>query len=384
VPKTDQTLRPLAAAHLEALAPYVPGLQVEELERQFGVAGAIKLASNENPLGPSPHALAAASAAVSHVHIYPDDTALALRKRLAELHGVTLAQVGLGHGSNELIDMIARTFATPDDHAIVGHPSFTCYALSLTAAHVPTTTVALRAARAGELSALRWDLDAVVAAIRPETKLIFLDHPGNPSSLHIPAAELRAFLERVPADVIVVLDEAYADFADAPDFESALAMRATRERLIVLRTFSKSHALAALRVGYAVAQPEIIDYLQRVRLPFNVNAVGQAAALAALDDHPHLMRCIAHNARERARLTQALRELGLAVAPSQTNFVLVDFGRATQPIYQALLKAGVIVRPLGVPLHQHLRISIGLTHENDRLLQVLAEIVGVHSALACA
>jgi len=376
VPKTDQTLKPLVAAHLEALAPYVPGLQVEELERQIGVAGAIKLASNENPLGPSPHALTAASAAVSGVHIYPDDTALTLRERLADVHGVTLAHVALGHGSNELIDMIARTFATPSDHAIVGHPSFSCYALSLTAAHVPTTTVAL--------SALHWDLDTVRAAIRAETKLIFLDHPGNPSSTHIPAPELRAFLEAVPADVIVVVDEAYADFADAPDFESALAMRDLRERLVVLRTFSKSYALAALRVGYAIAPPEIIDYLQRVRLPFNVNSVGQAAALAALSDRPHLMRCVVHNARERARLAQALRGLGLGVAPSQTNFVLVDFGRPTQPIYQELLKAGIIVRPFGPPLHQHLRISIGLTHENDRLLQVLTQVLGARSARASA
>lgn len=357
-------MKPLVAANIEAILPYVPGKRVDELEREYGITGAVKLASNENPLGPSPHAIEAARLAAAAVNLYPDDQAYALRQRIAQLYGVTSAEVGLGHGSNELIDLIARTFAGDGEHAIVGVPSFACYGLSLAAANVPTTQVRLR-------EGLYWDLQAVRAAVRPETKLIFIDQPGNPSSTHIPQAELRAFLSELPQDVIVVLDEAYAEFASAPDFASALSMRSLRERCIVLRTFSKVYGLAALRLGYAISTPEIIGYLQRVRVPFNASSVAQVAAISALDDTEHLRRSIEHNSRERARLTRALEQLGLAVAPSQTNFVCVCVERPALLVYQALLRAGVIVRPFGAPLHRHLRISVGLEEENDRLLAAL-------------
>jgi histidinol-phosphate aminotransferase len=358
----------LVAPHIEAIQPYVPGKRAEDLERDLGISGAVKLASNENPHGPSPRAMEAAAAAAAGMHMYPDDQAFELRQRIAALYGVATQEVGLGHGSNELIDLCVRTFATPRDHVIVGDPSFSCYALCAAAANVPTTVVPLR-------DSLFWDLRAVRAAIRPETKLIFLDQPGNPSSTHISAADLEAFLRDVPPDVIIVVDEAYAEFAVAPDFASAVGMRALRERLVVLRTFSKAYGLAAMRLGYAIATPEIISYLMRVKVPFNANSMAQAAALAALDDREYLQHSVAHNTSERARVTAALEALGLPVAPSQTNFVCVYVDRPAAQAYQALLRAGVIVRPFGPPLHRHLRISIGLAHENDRMLATLPRVL---------
>lgn len=361
-------MTPLVADNIEAISPYIPGKPAEQLERELGITGAVKLASNENPLGPSPLALQRATAAAATMHLYPDDQAYTLRREIAERNGVSPAEVGLGHGSNELIDLIVRTFATPGEHAVVGAPSFSCYGLCLAAANVPTTVVPLR-------DSLFWDLAAVRAALERKTKLLFIDQPGNPCSTHIPAAALRALLSDVPEDVIIVIDEAYSEFADAPDFASALGMRELRERLIVLRTFSKAYGLAGLRLGYAVSTPEIIAYLQRVRVPFNANAVVQAAALGALEDREHLRRTVEHNNRERARVTAALEGLGLPVAPSQTNFVCVYVDRPASQVYQALLLAGVIVRPFGPPLHRHLRISIGLTQENDRFLDVLPRVL---------
>jgi len=369
---TDPTARTsrtsLVPDHIEALLPYVPGKRVEDLERELGITGAVKLASNENPLGPSLHALAAAKATAERAHLYPDDQALALSLALAGVYGVSRAEIGIGHGSNELIDLIVRTFAGPADHAIVGVPTFACYPLSLAAANVPITPVPLR-------ENLFWDLPALRRALRPETKLVFLDHPGNPTSTHIPADELRAFVRELPADVILVIDEAYAEFATASDFASALSMRDLRERLIVLRTFSKVYGLAALRVGYAISTPEIIGYLQRLRVPFNASAIAQAAAVAALADLEHLRRSVEHNSQERARVTAALSGLGLRVAPSQTNFVCVALERPAALVYQGLLREGVIVRPFGPPLHRHLRVSLGLTHENDRFLSALPRVL---------
>jgi histidinol-phosphate aminotransferase len=310
----------------------------------------------------------AVRAAAASLHVYPDDAAAALRTKLAELHAVRRTELAFGHGSNELIDLIVRAFATPQEHAVVGAPSFACYALSLHAANIPTSTVPLR-------GGLFWDLHAVRNALRPETKLVFLDNPCNPTSTHIPGADLRAFLAELPESVIAVVDEAYFDFADAPDFQSALGMRDVRERLLILRTFSKAYGLAALRLGYAIGNAKLISYLQRVRVPFNVNTLAQVGALAALEDTAHLRRCVALNTAERARVSHALEGLGLAVAPSQSNFVCVQVDRPAAIVYAALLRAGVIVRPFGPPLHRHLRITIGLPEDNDRLLATLPDVL---------
>lgn len=354
-------LTPVVAPHIAAVSPYVPGKQAEEVERELGIASAVKLASNESPLGPSPHVREAVRLAAETLHRYSDDAAFQLRGALAERLSLHPDELALGHGSNELIDLCVRTFATQTEHAVIGAPSFACYGIALRVANVPTTVVPLR-------EGLFWDLAAIEAAIRPETKLIFLDNPNNPTSTHIAGGALEGFLRRVPPSVIVVVDEAYADFVEARDYASVLTLRGTRERLIMLRTFSKAYALASLRLGYAVGPAALLRYLDHVRLPFNVNGVAQAAAIAALADTAHLERGVALNRTERARVSAALAGLGLAVAPSQTNFVCVRTSQPAGPIYGALLRQGVIVRPFG-PCH--LRISIGLPDENDRLLATL-------------
>jgi histidinol-phosphate aminotransferase len=360
--------RPLVAPHVDSVQQYVPGKPPEELERELGIANAVKLASNENPLGPSPAVVRAMHAAAEHTNRYSDDRSHELRMELAARIGVRPEELAFGHGSNELIDLSVRAFATPAEHAVIGAPSFSCYGISLKAAGIPTTVVPLR-------GNLFWDLDAMAAAVKPQTKLVYIDNPNNPTSTHVPGPALEKFLREVDPSVVVVIDEAYLHYADAADYASAITFRAARERLIVLRTFSKAYALASLRLGYAVSTPEIVGYLDRVRVPFNANGPAQAAAIAALRDEEHLKRGVALNTTERARVAAALGKLGLEVAPSQTNFVCVRIDRPAQPVFDALLREGVIVRPFGPPLDRHLRISIGLPDENDRLLAVLPGVL---------
>jgi histidinol-phosphate aminotransferase len=307
-------------------------------------------------------------AASEHTHRYSDDRSYELRIELAARLGVAPDELAFGHGSNELIDLSVRAFATPAEHAVIGAPSFSCYGISLRAAGVPTTVVPLR-------GNMFWDLDAMAAALKPQTKLVFIDNPNNPTSTHVPASALEKFLREIDPSVVVVIDEAYLQYVDAADYASALTLRNVRERLIVLRTFSKAYALASLRLGYAVGRPDVVSYLDRVRVPFNANGMVQAAAVAALRDEAHLKRGVSLNASERARLTAALGQLGLEVAPSQTNFVCVRIDRPAHAVFEALLRAGVIVRPFGPPLDRHLRISVGLPDENDRLLAVLPSVL---------
>jgi histidinol-phosphate aminotransferase len=361
-------IRPLVAPHVDSVQQYVPGKPPEELERELGISNAIKLASNENPLGPSPAVVRALHVAAEHTNRYADDRSHELRMELAPRLGVSPDEIAFGHGSNDLIDLSVRAFATPAEHAVIGAPSFSCYGISLRAAGIPTTVVPLR-------GHMFWDLDAIAAATQPNTKLVYIDNPNNPTSTHVPAIALEKFLRELDPSVVVVIDEAYLQYADAADYASALTLRDTRERLIVLRTFSKAYALASLRLGYAVSQPKIIGYLDRVRVPFNANGLAQAAAIAALRDEDHLQRGVALNASERARLASALGKLGLDVAPSQTNFLCVRIDRPAQPVFEALLREGVIVRPFGPPLDRHLRISVGLPDENDRLLAVLPSVL---------
>jgi histidinol-phosphate aminotransferase len=347
---------------------YVPGKPPEELERELGISNAVKLASNENPLGPSPAVVRAIHLEAERTNRYADDRSHALRMELAQKIGVRPEELAFGHGSNELLDVAVRAFATPAEHAVIGAPSFSLYGISLKAAGIPTTVVPLRAN-------LFWDLEAVAAAVRPQTKLVFIDNPNNPTSTHVPGRSLETFLRELEPSVVVVIDEAYLHYANAADYVSALELRGLRERLIVTRTFSKAYALASLRLGYAVSTPQIIGYLDRVRVPFNANGVAQAAAIAALRDDAHLKRVVDLNTTERARLTEGLAKLGLEVAPSQANFLCVKIDRPAQAAFDALLHEGVIVRPFGPPLDRHLRISVGLPDENDRLLAVLPGVL---------
>jgi histidinol-phosphate aminotransferase len=357
--------------HLAAIAPYEPGKPPEELERELGIASAIKLASNENPLGPSPLALEAAHAALSQAHRYADSNVHALRSALARQLAVDPNELAFGHGSNELIDLLCRTFAGPDDHAVLGAPSFVCYRLSLLAAQVPITEVPLD-------QGVYWNVDRMLAAVKPNTRFVFVDNPNNPTSTHVPRPALERLLRSLGPNVIPVIDEAYLHFADAPDYASALMLRELHPNLVVLRTFSKAYGLAALRAGYAVGPAWLLRDLERVRVPFNVNGVAQVAALAALDDHALVARVVAHNREQRALLQSELALLGLHVAPSQANFLCVELPAGTRldasAAYDALLRKGVIVRPIG-GLPRHLRISIGLADENARLISALRDVL---------
>jgi histidinol-phosphate aminotransferase len=363
----------LVSPRIARIAPYEPGKPIEELERELGAdwpeAGAIKLASNENPLGPSPRAIEAAHAALAAVHRYPDGGSFFLRQRLAEVLAVDEKQVIVGSGSNELIDLLVQTFVSPDEEVLAPAYSFACYRLSAEAHLRP-----FREIENGP--GFAYDLDALAAAISPRTKLVFLANPNNPTGAYANRAQLEKLVAALPERVILAVDEAYFEYARADDYPNTLRYLSARARIVCLRTFSKIYGLAGLRVGYGVAAPEMIEHLHRVRLAFNVNLVGQAAARAALDDAEHVERSRRANADELPRLEAGLRGLGILVAPSQANFVLAHVGRDARPLYEALLKRGVIVRLMhayGLP--QHLRITVGTAGENARLLRELGALL---------
>ena len=356
----------LVPPNVAAMVPYKPGKPLEELERELGIRNAIKLASNENPVGPSPQVVAAVREAAQQMYFYPDGAAFSLRRDLAEHHQISMDEICLGNGSNELIDLLCRTFPSREEHVVFGKPSFVCYWLGCTAAGVAYTEVPLT-------NHLAWDTGALLDAVRPSTKLLFLANPNNPTGAYVGESDLKRLLLELPPQVVCVVDEAYVDFVEAQDYVSALSLRSLRERLIVLRTFSKSHGLAGMRVGYAIGPPSMIDYLHRMRAPFNVNILGQVAARAALRDRAHVDAYVELNAKERKRVTQSLESIGLHVAPSQTNFVLVDTKRSGAEMFEALLRLGVIVRPMPAPIDAWLRVSIGTKAMNDRFLKAIEE-----------
>jgi histidinol-phosphate aminotransferase len=367
-------MKPLVPNEIAHIAPYEPGKPLEELERELGSAwpaeGAVKLASNENPLGPSPRALEAARRQLAEAHRYPDGAAYYLRGHLAEKLRVAPAQVLVGSGSNELIDLLVQTFVSPDEEVVSPACSFACYRLSAEA-HRRRFRETPNGAR------LQYDLEALIAGVGEKTKIVFLANPNNPTGAYVNRADFARLVEKLPQHVLLAVDEAYFEYSRAADYPNALEWMGKRERLVVLRTFSKIHGLAGLRVGYAVAPPEVCDFVHRVRLPFNVSAIGQAAARAALDDVEHLERSRRLNAAEIVRVGERLSALGLDVLPSQANFVLVDLGAKNgRDVYRALLSQAVIVRPMSsYGLLHHLRITIGTESENERMLEALGKVL---------
>jgi histidinol-phosphate aminotransferase len=362
---------PLVPPHVASLTPYVPGKPIEEVEREYGLTGVAKLASNENPLGPSPLAVAAARAAADRVNLYPDGSAFVLREALAAKLGVTSRELLVGNGSNDLIELLVRTFVLDGEEVLTSAQTFVAYRLAAQA-HGRTLVEAPMKAR------FHYDLDALRKLLSRRTKLVFLANPDNPTGTWFGADELVPFLDAVPKDTLVVLDEAYLEFVEAPGFQDALALRRKYPNLVVLRTFSKIHGLAGLRLGYAVARAEVVEWVDRVRAPFNVSHLAQAAGTAALGDEEHVGRTRALVRAERPRLAEGLRALGATVAPSQGNFVLADFpGRPAKELFEAMLREGVVIRPLqgyGFPTAQ--RITVGLPAEIDRCLAALAKLVG--------
>lgn len=364
----------LAGAGVQKLRPYEPGKPVEALERELGISDIIKLASNENPLGPSAAVDAAIAAASQDLARYPDGSGFALKAALAANLEVDTAQITLGNGSNDVLELMARVFLAPGRNAVCSAHAFAVYPLATLAAGAELREVPALAADAAQ--AYGHDLNAFADYIDDNTGLVFIANPNNPTGTWVDPDALQALLKRVPKRVLVILDEAYCEYQDQSQRPDAVALMREHENLVVTRTFSKVYGLAALRIGYALSNPQVADLLNRVRQPFNNNALALAAAQAALQDQAHVAASVALNDEGMAYFHDSLPELGLSILPSQANFVCVDFGRPAQPIYQALLRQGVIVRPLdGYKLPQHLRITIGTPDENRRCVEALKTVL---------
>ncbi|MDR2014447.1 MAG: histidinol-phosphate transaminase [Azoarcus sp.] len=354
-----------APAHIHSLSPYQPGKPISELARETGIpeSGIVKLASNENPLGMSPKARAAAVAALEEGARYPDGNAFALKAALARKYGVDMAQLVIGNGSNDVLEIAAQAFLAPGSSTVFSQYSFAVY---------PLATIA-RGARCIQVSARNYghDLDAMLLAIDQSTRIIFIANPNNPTGTFLPGNEIEVFLARVPQDVLVVLDEAYTEFLPAGARYDAIAWVARFPNLLVSRTLCKAYGLAGLRLGYGVAHPEVADLMNRVRQPFNASVVAQAAAVAALEDQDFVEKSAENNRRGMAQLTTAFAEMGLEWIPSFGNFVTVRVGDAAR-VDKYLLAQGIIVRPIaGYGLPEWLRVSIGLPEENARFIAAL-------------
>lgn len=371
---SKQKIRARVPEHIRGIDPYRPGKPVEEVELELGIR-AIKLASNENPLGPSPLAVEAAQKFLHSVHLYPDGGAYYLRRKLSTRLGVEMEKIVLGQGSCELIDLFARVLLDSGDEAVTCAGSFPLYYSAVRATGAQLITVPLRE--------YTFDLDALAAAISPRTRLIFLANPNNPTGTCFDADAFDAFLARVPESVVVVLDEAYYEYVLLKNYSRSLDLVRAGKNLVVLRTFSKAYALAGMRIGYGLGPEDLLAQVNKIRAPFNTTSVGQVAALATLDDARHLERSVEMNRLGLEQLAQGLTRLGVKFVPSFANFVFVVLGPDTQARADELLRLGVIVRPLtwmGFP--DAVRVTVGSREENEKFLQALAQLQTVASGRA--
>lgn len=361
------SLLALAQPGVRTLTPYQPGKPVEELERELGISNSIKLASNENPRGPGAAVRAAVAAAAMQLSRYPDGAAYALRQRLAANLQLDPGQLTFGNGSNDVLEVAARVFLGPGKSALCAQYAFVVYPNAIRG--VGATLIEVPSLNYGA------DLPAMLAAIREDTAMVFLANPNNPTGTWVDTAALEAFLDAVPRHVIVVLDEAYFEYVEEATFPDGLRLQAAHPNLIVTRTFSKIHGLAALRLGYAVSTVEVADLLNRIRQPFNVNSLAQVAAMAALEDAEYVRISRSLNAAGMRQITAALKDIGVGYLPSIGNFLCVDCAGPAGPVYELLLREGVIVRPVaayGMP--NHLRVTVGLHAENERFLTALRAV----------
>ncbi|HXQ24258.1 MAG TPA: histidinol-phosphate transaminase [Candidatus Acidoferrales bacterium] len=361
---------------IRSLAPYPPGKPIEELEREYGIFGSIKLASNENPLGPSPKAVAAVTQALGNLHRYPDGDCFYLKGALAKKLGISPAALIFGNGSNEIIELAVRTFMQHGDEAVMADQAFVIYRLVVQAAGCVSHLVPLRH--------FTHDLEAILDAITPATRLVFLANPNNPTGTIFFRRNWEEFLAAIPPHVIVVMDEAYFEFVADPDYPDSLDAQGGGRLLITLRTFSKIYGLAGLRLGFGVAHPELIEVMNRVRQPFNVSSLAQVAALAALEDDEHVARTRQCNREGMAYLREQCKRLGLEYAPSWANFLMVRVGNGAR-VYEALLRHGVIVRPMSVyGFPEHVRVTVGTAEENARFVSSLEQVLRDGGARAAA
>jgi len=365
-----QKISQLAVQGVQELVPYTPGKPVDELERELGIRDIVKLASNENSLGPGPKVIEAISQTVTEISRYPDGNGFALKTALAKKLNVSMDQITLGNGSNEILELLARTFLNPELEVVFSQHAFAVYPLVTQA--VGATAKIAAAINYGH------DLDAMLALVNEKTRLVFIANPNNPTGTLLSAEALKSFISALPETSVCVLDEAYFEFVSAEKGCDSISWLAEFPNLVITRTFSKAYGLAGLRVGYSVSSSDIADLLNRVRQPFNNNMLALAAAEAALNDQDYLAETIAVNKNGMQQLTSAFTKLGLSWIPSFGNFVSVDLKQEGMPVYQALLKKGVIVRPVAnYEMPTFLRISIGSEQENqffiDALNAVLAE-----------
>jgi len=357
-------MKKLIREGVEALIPYPPGKPIEELERETGITGSIKLASNENPLGPSPLAIQAILENVKNLNRYPDGSGYYLKSKLSSQFGLPQDQIIIGNGSNELIELIIRTFLTSGEEVIQPFPTFLVYGKIVTGAGGEMIST--------PLSNFKIDLKAMQAAITPRTKIIFINNPNNPTGSALSKDEMIKFLKSIAQDIVVVLDEAYIEFVSDPEVARGLDLLTNYPLIIILRTFSKLYGLAGLRIGYGFASPKIIDYMNRVRQPFNANALAQVAATAALDDTEFVSRTLKVVRDGLSYLYSRLEDLGLEYVPTQTNFFLIKVPVGAKKTYELMLKEGVIVRSMeSYGLNDYIRVNVGLPEENERFINTL-------------
>jgi len=349
------------------IRPYPPGKPIEEVERELGRT-AIKLASNENPLGPSPKAQEAIRKYLGNIHFYPDGGGYYLRKKLAEIHGLSMDQIILGAGSTDLIELVAKTLLTAGDEAITSESAFYMYRLAIEDMGAALVLTPMRD--------MTFDLPAIAHAVTQRTKVVYLGNPNNPTGTMFTGAELDRFLDALPSRVLVVLDEAYYEYVQRLDYSHSLDYVRAGRNILVLRTFSKVHGLAGIRLGYGMGTRELIESLNRIRSPFNASSVAQVAGMAALDDKEHVARSVESNAREMKFITEELTLLGVRYTPSVGNFLLIDTGRDCEEDFVRLLHEGVIVRPMKIyAFPMSLRVTVGRHEQNEIFLDALQRVM---------
>lgn len=358
---------------LEKITPYVPGKPVEEVERELGISNVIKMASNENPVGPSPLALEAIEKHLHRLHYYPDGNCYYLKQALSDFLGVESENIAVGNGADELITLLGAAYLDPGDEILMGHPSFSEYDFSARLMDAEPRRV--------PLNDYRFDLEAMAKEVTSQTKIVFLCNPNNPTGTTVTHEEVENFLEKLPSDVLLVMDEAYREYVDDENYPRSLELTKERHNVLVLRTFSKIYGLAGLRIGYGVGSKEVVRDLNTVREPFNVNALAQVAARAALEDKAHFQEGFKANEEGRNYLGGEFEKMGLFYVPTQANFVFVDTGLDSRELFQELLQRGVIVRTgdiFGFPTF--VRVTVGTMEQNRYFIKCLKEILGSRSS----
>jgi histidinol-phosphate aminotransferase len=369
----SELMKKLTTKGIESLIPYPPGKPIEELERELGISGSIKIASNENPLGPSPLAVRAIIDNAGKINRYPDGSAYYLKSKLADIYNISLNRIIIGNGSNELLELIIRSFLSQGEEVIQAFPTFLFYEKIVTGAGGKLISVPLKD--------FKIDLYAILRAITPDTKLIFINNPNNPTGSALSIGEMKDFLRSLPGDIVIVLDEAYIEFVTDKNTANGLEFLQDYPRLILLRTFSKLYGLAGLRIGYGFSSDEIIDYMNRVRQPFNANLLAQVAATAALDDKTFVSETLKVVREGLTYLFEELGNLGIEYRPTQTNFFLIKSPLGGKKTFELMLREGVIIRSMeSFGLKDYIRINVGLPEENERFIETLKKVLSNNSA----